>query len=79
MKIVMPPLTRRNSSAFGTTIWLDLAPSRRRTASCRREDAHSVDQVIGEQRVDEFDTALGDEVRVGCFRRFHVDDVAQED
>jgi hypothetical protein len=27
------------------------------------EDAHSVDQVIGEQRVDEFGTALGDEVR----------------
>src|SRR5204863_9920021 len=35
------------------------------------EDAHSVDQVIGEQRVDEFGTALGDEVRaVFLLRRF---------
>src|SRR3981081_2051946 len=28
-----------------------------------REDAHRIDQVIGEQRVDEFCTSLGDEVR----------------
>jgi hypothetical protein len=27
-----------------------------------REEAHGVDQVIGEQRVDELGTALGDEV-----------------
>src|SRR5688572_17027225 len=44
-----------------------------------REDAHSVDQVIGEQRVDEFGTALGDEVRtVFLLQALHVGDVAQE-
>src|SRR5438874_864406 len=43
------------------------------------EDAHSVDQVIGEQRVDEFGTALGDEVRaVFLLQALHVGDVAQE-
>src|SRR2546427_97182 len=43
------------------------------------EDAHSVDQVIGEQRVDELGTALGDEVRaVFLLQALHVGDVAQE-
>src|SRR5438874_10283828 len=43
------------------------------------EDAHSVDQVIGEQLVDEFGTALGDEVRaVFLLQALHVGDVAQE-
>jgi hypothetical protein len=43
-----------------------------------REDAHSVDQVIGEQRVDEFGTALGDEIRaVFLLQALHVGDVAQ--
>src|SRR5439155_4505866 len=43
------------------------------------EDAHCVDQVIGEQRVDEFGTALGDEVRaVFLLQALHVGDVAQE-
>src|SRR5207302_3170915 len=43
------------------------------------EDAHSVDQVLGEQRVDEFGTALGDEVRaVVLLQALHVGDVAQE-
>src|SRR5207248_6857291 len=43
------------------------------------EDAHSVDQVIGEQRVDEFGTALGNEVRaVFLLQALHVGDVAQE-
>src|ERR687892_1423424 len=44
-----------------------------------REDAHSVDQVIGEQRVDEFGTALADEVRaILLLQALHVGDVAQE-
>src|SRR6266550_1196749 len=44
-----------------------------------REDAHRVDQVIGEQRVDEFGTALGDEVwAVFLLQALHVGDVAQE-
>src|SRR6266849_6949980 len=44
-----------------------------------REDAHSVDQVIGEQRVDEFGTALGDEVwAVFLLQTLHVGDVVQE-
>ena len=44
-----------------------------------REDAHRVDQVIGEQRVDEFGTALGDKVRaVFLLQALHVGDVAQE-
>src|SRR5881296_2809798 len=44
-----------------------------------REDAHSVDQVIGEQRVDEFGTALGDEIRaVFPLQALYVGDVAQE-
>src|SRR5438132_6123176 len=43
------------------------------------EDAHGVDQVTGEQRVDEFGTALGDEVRaVFLLQALHVGDVAQK-
>src|SRR5262245_60597787 len=42
-----------------------------------REDAHSVDEVVGEQRVDEFGTALGDEVRAILLpQALHVGDVA---
>ena len=38
-----------------------------------REDAHNVDEVVGEQRVDEFGTALGDEVRaVFLLQALHV-------
>src|SRR5512143_2193714 len=44
-----------------------------------REDAHRVDQVIGEQSVDEFGAALGDEVRaVFLLQALHVGDVAQD-
>src|SRR5438045_2619453 len=44
-----------------------------------REDAHGVDQVIREQRVDQLGTALGDEVRaVFLLQALHVGDVAQE-
>ena len=44
-----------------------------------REDAHSVDQVIGEQRVHEFGAALGDEVwAVFLLQPLQVGDVAQE-
>ena len=40
---------------------------------------HAVDQVIGEQRVNELGTALGDEVGpVFLFQALHVGDVAQE-
>jgi hypothetical protein len=43
------------------------------------EDAHSVNQVIGELRVDEFGTALGDEVRaVFLLQALRVGDVTQE-
>src|SRR5216117_996891 len=43
------------------------------------EDAHSVDQVIGEQRVDELGAALSDEVwAVFLLQTLHVGDVAQE-
>src|SRR5204863_5117874 len=44
-----------------------------------REGADGVDQVVGEQRVDEFGTALGDEVRaVFLLQALHGVDVAQE-
>src|SRR5438132_9133636 len=44
-----------------------------------REHADSVDQVIGEQRMDELATALGDEVRaVFLLQALHVGNVAQE-
>ncbi|HYI94038.1 MAG TPA: hypothetical protein VEX68_10880 [Bryobacteraceae bacterium] len=43
------------------------------------EDAHSVDEVVGEQRVDEFGTALGGEIRaVFLSQALHVGDIAQE-
>jgi len=43
------------------------------------EDAHCVDQVIGEQCVDEFGTALGDEIRtVFLLQALYVGDVVQE-
>src|SRR5438309_12047621 len=80
--------------ADGQAIWRDAGPSqlermRRRAvgeqlfAAAKHdrhcEDAHSVDQVIGEQRVDEFGTALGDEVRaVFLLQALHGGDVAQE-
>src|SRR5437667_3653986 len=75
-------------------IWRDAGPSQLERMRCRavseqlfaaakhdrhREDAHSVDQVIGEQRVDEFGTALGDEIRaVFPLQALYVGDVAQE-
>ena len=44
-----------------------------------RENAHGVDEVVGEQRVHEFGTALDDEVRaVFLTQTLHVGDVAQE-
>ncbi len=44
-----------------------------------REDADRVDQVIGEQRVDELGAALGDEVRaVFLLQALDVGEVAQE-
>src|SRR6266545_4419838 len=80
--------------ADGQSIWRDAGPSqlermRRRAVGeqlfaaakhdWHREDAYSIDQVIGEQRVDEFGTALGDEVRaVFLLQALHVGDVAQE-
>src|SRR5438105_10709626 len=76
--VANPDLTLSLVMADDQAIWRDAGPGqlermRRRAvgeqlfAAAKHdrhcEDAHSVDQVIGEQRVDEFGTSLGDEVR----------------
>ena len=92
--VVNLDLTLSLVMADDQAIWRDAGPSqlermRRRAvgeqffAAAKHdrhcEDAHCVDQVIGEQRVDEFGTALGDEVRaVFLLQALHVGDVAQE-
>ena len=44
-----------------------------------REDGHRVDEVVGEERMDEFGTALGDEVRaVFLLQTLHVGNGAEE-